>query len=452
MKSWRDVLDIPEPPADLVARLHDEASPRITRAITEHAARAGSLAPDDERALGRHVIQGVLADWRAAAYRDGTTGLSPDDETVLARAVHDQIYALGALQPCIDHPDVSDVHVSGHERTFVLLRDGTKLTGPPAAASDTELIAMLTRTARRAGRSERRFDREEVSLDLQLPGGARLHALREVTGRPVIDIRCHKWEIVSLDQLLKDHELDRVICDFLAAAVRARRNVVVSGGVAAGKTTMLRCLLNEVPAEERIITIEDSLELGIDRFPELHPDVETIEARDPNSEGKGAYTPAQGVRDSLRMGSGQDGRVVVGEVRGYEVIPMLNVMSQGKDGSMCTVHGNSARNALSRLQQYALEAPEHLGYDVSAIKIAEAVHFVVHLDWDRTPRPRRRVQSILEIAGAQDRQIMVNEIWKPDSIGRAVPGARLRPHSESQLVANGFDLRLLGKPDGWWQQ
>jgi pilus assembly protein CpaF len=224
MKSWRDVLDIPEPPAELVARLHDEASPRITRALSEHAAKAGSLAPDDERALGRHVIQGVLADWRAAAYRDGTTGLSPDDEAVLARAVHDQIYALGALQPCIDHPDVSDVHVSGHERTFVLLRDGTKLVGPPAAASDTELIAMLTRAARRAGRSERRFDREEVSLDLQLPGGARLHALREVTGRPVVDIRCHKWEIVSLDQLLKDHEIDRAICDFLAAAVLARRN------------------------------------------------------------------------------------------------------------------------------------------------------------------------------------------------------------------------------------
>jgi Flp pilus assembly CpaF family ATPase len=180
--------------------------------------------------------------------------------------------------------------------------------------------------------------------------------------------------------------------------------------------------------------------------------VETIEAREPNSEGRGRYTLAEGVRDSLRMGSGADGRVMVGEVRGYEVIPMLNVMSQGKDGSMCTVHSRSARNALSRLQQYALEAPERLGYEVSAIKIAEAVHFVVHLDWDTTATPRRRVQSILEVAGAQDHQVTANEIWKPDTLGRAVPAARLRQETERLLADAGFDLRLLDKRDGWWQR
>jgi pilus assembly protein CpaF len=452
VRSWRDVLDLPVVDPALVERLHDEASPRITREMTRHAETAGVFSFEDERALGRHVIQQTLAEWHSRAYQDGDEPLAADVEEALARAVHDQIYALGTLQPCIDHPDVSDVHASGHSRTFLTLCDGTKIQGPPAAGSQAALVAMLGRAARRAGRSERRFDREEPSLDLQLPDGSRLHALREVTGHPVVDIRCHKWELATLDQLLKDDEVDRAIASFLAAAVWARRNIVISGGTAAGKTTLLRCLINEIPPEERIITIEDSLELGIDRFRDLHPDVETIEAREPNSEGKGRYTLAQGVRDSLRMGSGADGRVMVGEVRGYEVIPMLNVMSQGKDGSMCTVHSRSARNALSRIQQYALEAPERLGYEVSAIKIAEAVHFVVHLDWDTTATPRRRVQSILEVAGAQDHQVTANEIWKPDSLGRAVPAARLRQETERLLADVGFDARLLDTRDGWWQR
>ena len=452
VRSWHDVLDLPDVDPGLVARLHDEVSPRITREVARHAETTGGLSFEDERALGRHVIRRTLGEWRSRAYQDGHDPLDPEAEDALARAVHDQIYALGALQPIIEHPDVSDIHASGYARSFVVLRDGTKILGPAAAASEAEWIAMLSRAARRAGRSERRFDREEPSLDLQLPDGSRLHALREVTGHPVVDIRCPRWELGSIDQLLKEDEVDEALAGFLAAAVRTRRNIVISGGVAAGKTTLLRCLINEIPAEERIITIEDSLELGIDRFRDLHPDVETIEARQPNSEGRGAYTLARGVRDSLRMGSGADGRVMVGEVRGYEVIPMLNVMSQGKDGSMCTVHARSARNALSRLQQYALEAPERLPYEVSAIKIAEAVHLVVHLAWDTTATPRRRVHSILEIAGAQGHQVTANEIWKPDAVGRAVPAARLRPETERLLTDAGFDLALLDRRDGWWRR
>ena len=323
-----------------------------------------------------------------------------DVESALARSVHDEIYGLGRVQVFIDHPDVVDVHIPGPDSIFMTLTDGSKIRGPSVVDSDAELNALVSRQARRAGRSERRFDREEVDLDLRLPNGARLHALREVTGRTVVDIRQHRWEIGWLDQLVDCDEIDVALAGFLAAAVRARFNIVVAGGTAAGKTTMLRCLINEIPAEERIITVEDSLELGIERFAELHPDHESIEARKPNSEGKGAFTLSEALRSSLRMMDSAGGRVIVGEVRGYEVIPMLKAMTQGNDGSMCTVHGSSARDALGRLQLYALEAPEHLAHEVSAPYIAAGVHFVVYLEPCRRdpPGPERHRDQPLRTA------------------------------------------------------
>ena len=143
------------------------------------------------------------------------------------------------------------------------------------------------------------------------------------------------------------------------------------------------------------------------------------------------------------------GRVIVGEVRGYEVIPMLKAMTQGNDGSMCTVHGSSARDALGRLQLYALEAPEHLAHEVSAPYIAAGVHFVVYLE---PSDGIRRVKSVIEISHSDGAAIAVNEIWKPDFAGRAIPGARLREETEQRLADAGFDLSLLDKPNGWWRR
>jgi pilus assembly protein CpaF len=236
--------------------------------------------------------------------------------------------------------------------------------------------------------------------------------------------------------------------------VRARFNIVISGEVWAGKTTLLRCLINEIPPLERIITIEDSRELGIEHFPEdMHADVEAIEARKANIEDKAEYTLSQAVRDSLRMGSGPDGRVMVGEVRGYEVLPMLKVMSQGKDGSMCTVHARSSRDALDRLQTYALEATPPYPLVASARLIGNGVHFVVHLKWhtDDRKRARRRVQSILEVSHGEGEQVMANEIWAPDTFGRGVPAAPLRHDTEHRLVDHGFDPTLRDRPEGWWR-
>jgi pilus assembly protein CpaF len=434
----------------LVDRLHDLSGRRLTRRITELQGDDTHLPYEDERALGRQVIYEVLAEWRAAAYETGRRPLPTEVEERLAREVHNRLYGLGALQPLIDDPEVVDIHIGGHNNVWLHRADGTKVRGPKAAPSDAALIDMISRQARRMGRSERRWDREEVSLDLQLPDGSRLHALREVTGRPVIDIRCHDFvQFERLSDLEDRHVMDRGIHDFLSVAVRCGLNVILAGGKGMGKTTTLRCLLNEVPPDERIITVEDSLELGIERFPDLHPDVESIEARPPNSEGHGEFTLAEAVRQGLRM----RGRIIVGEVRGDEVIPMLKAMSAGEDGSMCTIHAMSSANVFDRLAMYAaMSDGQGFQPEVTAMLVANAVHFVVYLGWDNGTPSLRRVQSIREVVGADGNQVISNEVWAPDRLGRAVPASRLRERTEQLLADNGYDLRLRDNPQGWWQR
>lgn len=432
----------------LVNRLHDLSGQRLTRRITELQGEDTLLPYEDERALGRQVIYSVLAEWRAVAYEEGRPPLAPDVEEALAREVHDRLYGLGPIQPLIDDPDVVDIHIGGHQNVWVHRADGSKVRGPKAAPNDAALIDMIARQARRIGRSERRWDREEVGLDMQLPDGSRLHALREVTGRPVIDIRCHDFiQFERLGDLEKRHVADRSLRDFLAVVVRSGMNIIVAGGKGMGKTTTLRCMINEVPPEERIITVEDSLELGIERFAELHPDVESIEARPANSEGHGEFTLAEAVRQGLRM----RGRIIVGEVRGDEVIPMLKAMSAGEDGSMCTIHAMSSANVFDRLAMYAAMS-EGQGFqpEVTAMLVANAVHFIVYLGWDFGKPSLRRVQSVREVVGFDGNQVISNEVWAPDSLGRAVPASRLRENTERLLAENGYDLGLRDSTQGLW--
>src|SRR5690606_36407110 len=203
-----------------------------------------------------------------------------------------------------------------------------------------------------------RWDHAQPELNLQLPNGDRLHALMAVSGRPPVSIRRHDFDIHRIGQLVDRNVCDELLAGFLAAAVRARANVIVAGGPGPGKTTMLRWLRNEIDPAERLITIEDSLEIGLERFDDLHPDHETLEARDANTEGVGAFTLADLVRSALRM---DPQRVIVGEVRGSEVVPMLLAMSQGNDGSMCSIHADSSKGVFGRLAMYAAMTPERLG-------------------------------------------------------------------------------------------
>jgi Flp pilus assembly CpaF family ATPase len=265
-----------------------------------------------------------------------------------------------------------------------------------------------------------------------------------------VAIRRHRFPKVFLDDLVGLGSIDLALREFLSAAVKARKNFIVCGGVDAGKTTLMRAMLNEVGPEERLVTIEDNLELGLDRYPDLHPDVVALEAREENVEGEGEIDLATLVKWGLRM---NPDRVIVGEVRGHEVIPMLNAMSQGNDGSMCTVHANSSMGAFGKLAMYAIQAPERLNLEATNLMVANAINFVVHIGTTvggGEGGMRRYVSSVREIVGAEGPLIMSNEVFFPGPDKRAIPGSPLRDTTQADLAAVGFDNRVMLRPDGWW--
>ncbi len=198
-----------------------------------------------------------------------------------------------------------------------------------------------------------------------------------VSSRPAVSIRRHRYADLTLSDLTQMGTLEVRLASLLRAAVRARKNIVVSGAMNSGKTTMLRALAAEIPPRERIVTIEQAFELGLDATGHRHPDMVALEARPANLEGEGQISVADLVRRALRMNAD---RVIVGEVLGDEVLPMLNAMSQGRSGSMCTIHADSSSGVFRRIASYAVQAPERLPLEATNLLIAGAVHLVVHLD------------------------------------------------------------------------
>jgi Flp pilus assembly CpaF family ATPase len=206
---------------------------------------------------------------------------------------------------------------------------------------------------------------------------------------------------------------------------------------------MLRALASEIPPEERIVTIETELELGLDRYPDLHPDCVALEAREANVEGVGTVTAASLVRMSLRM---SPDRVIVGEVRGDEVIPMLNAMSQGNEGSMCTVHADSSATVFNKLALYAMQSPERLPIEATSMLAAAAVDLVVFIAKKRNDR---FVSSIRQVVGADGPRVVTNELFEPGPGARAVPGVPIPIDLAEDLIAVGYDPALHRRQGGW---
>jgi Flp pilus assembly CpaF family ATPase len=266
-----------------------------------------------------------------------------------------------------------------------------------------------------------------------------------VTGRPCVSIRRHRFLKVTADDLVGLGMLDVALREFLRGCVHGKKNLIICGGTGIGKTTMLRALAADIPPEERLITIEDSLELGLDRDPETHPDVVAMQAREPNVEGEGEVTQADLVKWALRM---SPDRVIVGEIRGPEVVPVCNAMSQGNDGSMATLHASSSRGVFAKLATYAIQSPERLSLEATNLLVANAVDFVAYLALDT--RGRRVVSSVREVVDADGPLVVTNEVFRPDGDGRAIPGVPLRGETLDRLVAAGFDPEVMDRPGGWW--
>jgi Flp pilus assembly CpaF family ATPase len=407
----------------------------------------------EQEDIAAKVLAGVFRERRREAVAQGRPVLSADDEENYARAVLHEIFGLGAIQALLEDEDVQEINAVGPHNVVVKYADGDRRPfDRPLAADDAAFVAFIKRIATWGGRRGRRFDTGWPFLDLSLRNGDRLWAVMEVTPQPNLVIRRHNLSrYYTLDLQESEGMLDAGLRRFLDAAVKARRNIIVSGGTFSGKTTHVRALANAIPWDERIVTIEDVAELHLDRPPneDFHSQVVRMESRPVNVELAGAIELADLTRQALRSNAD---RVVVGEVRGPEVIPMLGAMTASNEGSLCTVHANSARAALSKLQSYASSAPERWGYETSALTLAHAVHFVVHLAPAKPGRPQKFVSSVLEVAGFDGKQLLTNELWSPrDGDGRAVPtGTPLRKESAAALADFGFDPDTLTRDGGEW--
>ena len=436
-----------------------------------------ALTGDDRREFAR---QQAFLHLDALAQSDQDSGapeLTPTEERELAQSVLDALFGLGRLQVLVDDPDIENIDVNGCDRVWATFADGTKRLMPAVADSDDELVDLVRSAAGRFGLSERRFDTARPELDLQLPGGARLSALMAVSARPAISIRRHRFADLSLDDLSAMGTIDPDLRSLLGAAVRARKNIVVSGAMNSGKTTLLRALAAEIDPRERLVTIEQSFELGLDTGSARHPDIVALEARPANTEGQGQIPVAELVRRSLRMNAD---RVIVGEVLGDEVLPMLNAMSQGRSGSMCTIHAESSAGVFRRIASYAVQAPERLPLEAANLMIAGALHFVVHLDsamhdggsdgkppggapvvrsevddgdgsavWFPPGGSRSRfVSSVREVIDAEGAQVVSNEVFRPGPDRRALPASPLRVETVEELRRFGLELGHAGRSVG----
>jgi pilus assembly protein CpaF len=417
----------------------EAAAVRALRDVVGHrlavAAGGGELPAAERTVTVERAIGEALDEYARQQLRAGRPPLDAEAEARVRRTLRDGFTGVGGLQALLDDPTIETINISGFDNVWVQRRDGTKHRVGPVAASDAELEVLLREqgaAAARRGGQERRFDRAEPELSLQLPNGARLHALMDVTDRVAASIRLFPPQQDTLPDLVGKGELTGGMAALFEALVRARRNIVVSGGPAAGKTTLLGALGSAIPPQRRVILIEDTSELRFDRRD--HPDMLAIQTRMPNTEGAGEFDMSRAVRSSLRMSPDV---VIVGEVRGAEVVWMAKAMSIGIDGSMCTVHASDSAQALLRLIAYAMEPPALYPRGAAVALLASAVHFVIQLDF--TAQGTRVVSSVREVAGTDGDQIISNEVYRPGPDKRAVPATQLRTETLDRLAAVGFD-------------
>ena len=432
-----------EPEAAVARQLRRDVAERLTRVTRAHETTTGTPMPAAEYAqTTRELIADALDEYAKAEMSQGRAPLHPATESQVARTVADMLLGAGGLQPLLDDEHIEQIDANGCNRVFVRYSDGTRSQVGPIADTDADLIALVRRLAADAGRAEadgecteeRRWDRAAPILDLQLPDGSRLHAVMAVTRRPSLSIRRHRYLKVTLLDLQRLGTVNTVLREILTAAVLARLNVLVVGATGAGKTTMLRALASVIPPYERLVTIEDVFELALDKDEVGHPNVVAKQSRQPNIEGKGAIDLSALFASGLRMAPD---RVIVGEVRGLEVIPMLNAMSQGNDGSLGTLHASSTAETFEKILTYATQGAEPLRESTVNRLVGQAVHLILHLVV--TDRGARFVSSIREVVGSDGQSVASNEIFKPGLDERAVPGAPLSTRLMSKLINAGFD-------------
>ena len=398
----------------------------------------------DRRHLARSLINAELARRDSHAFADSGQALSSEDAEGLTAAVMNQMFGLSRIQDHLNDKNNLDIQINGYDNVWTETLDGRKVYHDPVADSDQQLIEIIQAEARRA-RVERTWSESNPFLDMALPGGARLNAVAWVSTRPSITIRRHNWSLGTMKAYFEAGGVSESLMWFLIAAVRGRLNIFVSGGTLTGKTTLARCMLNEIPPNERLLTVEDNLELGLSRYPDLHPNLIETEARRANLDGQGSIDMNALVRNGLRQ---SPDRIVIGEIRGGELIAVLSAMNSGHDGSIATIHASDTASIIEKLGIYGLLAEERLPVEATQRMAALTIHLFVQVS--KLPSGRRCVTSVREVVGYDGRVLQTNEIYGQSSrAGLAQPLMRPTRITE-QLEDAGFDFRWLEPDAGGW--
>jgi pilus assembly protein CpaF len=390
-----------------------------------------ALAQSD-RARAESEIRTLLSELLA----EENTPLSLGEREGLFGELIDDVFGLGPLEPLLRDPSISDILVNTYRHVFVE-RGGTLHRVQTTFQDDRHLLRVIDRIVSAIGR---RVDDSSPMVDARLPDGSRVNAIippLAVDG-PLLSIRRFPAERLKADDLVTLRAMTKPMLDFLSHCVRARLNAIISGGTGAGKTTLLNVLSGFIGDRERIVTIEDAAEL------QLHQEhVARLETRPPNVEGKGAIRQRQLMVNALRM---RPDRIVVGEVRGEEALDMLQAMNTGHDGSLTTVHANTPRDALTRIETMIAMGATNLPERAMRQQIASAVQLVVQQT--RLSDGSRKITSISEITGMEGEIITMQEIYVFEKMGVTQDGkvigrfraTGVRPKCCERLKASGIHL------------
>jgi len=407
-------LNRPEPlEHQLVRRLQEQVADLLTdERSSRKQGRLAELSRADEEQRALSFIEQVVRRHVQQELAAGQVLPDSDHDQRLADAVFAAMYQAGELQELLEDDLIENIDINGCDEVWVTYADDRgKVRGRPVAASDEDLIELVQNLAAYAGLNARPFSIASPMLDLRLHDGSRLSAIMVAGERPSVSIRRNRFPQMLLSTLVELGTVDEQLAAFLNAAVLARHNIMVAGAVDAGKTTLLRALINCVPPQERIITIERSLELGLRRNnPDLHPDCLEWEQVLPDPDGKGGITLDELVRRTRRQ---NPSRVIMGEVLGPEVLEVLTAMSQGNDGSLSTLH-------------------------------AGAVDFVVFVRKNRRLGGRRTVTEVLEVNGLAGDRPASSALFVPSpQDGRA-------ERDSAVAIARAEDLADAGYHDAAW--
>jgi pilus assembly protein CpaF len=362
--------------------------------------------------------------------------LSTSEKERLVSDVQHELFGLGPLEPLLADPTISDILVNSHS-TIYIERQGKLERSEVAFKDDEHLMRVIERIVSTVGR---RIDESSPMVDARLRDGSRVNAIippLSIDG-PVLSIRRFGAEPLKMAKLIEHKALTKDIADMLQMCVTARLNTLISGGTGAGKTTLLNALSAYIPEYERIVTIEDSAELQLQQ-----PHVVRLETRPPNIEGKGEVTQRDLVRNALRM---RPDRIVIGEVRGGEAIDMLQAMNTGHDGSLTTIHANTTRDALSRLETMIQMTGMRMSERAMRQQVASAIDLVLQVA--RLSDGTRRVTSISEITGMEGETITMQEVFQFERTGVTAQGevigrfrpTGIRPRFAEKLKSCGMQL------------